>query len=128
MIPLTYQENDPMRTVEPGHITSFVRDFLSVSDGEQPCTTSRSRSWDYCYNYFQDNAEPTQDLERSCLQLGYYLASWGMLRGSTYLFTKTNVSHYAKVIQVIEELNPTMKSMDADIYLDADARTEIIGA
>lgn len=26
----------------------------------------------------------------SCLQLGYYLASWGMLRGSTYLFAEAN--------------------------------------
>ncbi|SDQ03685.1 hypothetical protein [Arthrobacter crystallopoietes] len=117
-----------MRTVEPGHITSVVRDFLNVSEGDQPSTTSRSRSWDYCYNYFQDTAEPTQDLERSCLQLGYYLASWGMLRGSTYLFTKTNVHHYAQVIQVIEKLNPTMRSVNADSYLDEEARTEIIGA
>jgi hypothetical protein len=116
-----------MRTVEPGH-TRVVRDFLNVADGEQPSTTSRSRSWDYCYNYFQTAEKPTQDLERSCLQLGYYLASWGMLRGSTFLFTSTNVLHYAKVIQVIEELNPTMKFMDAEDYLDANARKEIIGA
>lgn len=117
-----------MRTQEPGNITKVVRDFLRVSAGEQPSRTSRSRSWDYCYNYFQDHPEPTQDLERSCLQLGYYLASWGMLRGSTYLFAETNMRHYAKAVRVIEELNPTMRELDADSYLDPPARAEIIRA
>lgn len=117
-----------MRTLEPGNITSVVRDFLHVSQGVRPSKTSRSRSWDYCYNYFQDHPEPTQDLERSCLQLGYYLASWGMLRGSTYLFAETNMRHYAKAVQVIEDLNPTMLQIDADSYLNPLARAEIIGA
>jgi hypothetical protein len=117
-----------MRTLESENITKVVRDFLQVSGGEQPSKTSRSRSWDYCYNYFQDHPEPTQDLERSCLQLGYYLASWGMLRGSTYLFAETNMHHYAKAVRVIEDLNPTMREIDADSYLNPAARVEIIGA
>ncbi|MGO4251502.1 hypothetical protein AB4Y81_04460 [Paenarthrobacter sp. TAF1] len=117
-----------MRTLEPGNITNVVRNFLHVSEGVKPSKTSRSRSWDYCYNYFQDHPQPTQDLERSCLQLGYYLASWGMLRGSTYLFAETNMRHYAKAIQVIEDLNPTMREIDADSYLNPLARAQIIGA
>lgn len=117
-----------MRTVEPGTITTVVRDFLDVSGGEQPSKTSRSRSWDYCYNYFQDHPEPTQDLERSCLQLGYYLASWGMLRGSTYLFAETNMHHYANAVRMIEALNPTMRGIDADSFLDQAVRAKIIRA
>ncbi|MFS0715740.1 hypothetical protein ABC337_03625 [Arthrobacter sp. 1P04PC] len=117
-----------MRIVEPGNITKVVRDFLDVSQPEQPSITSRSRSWDYCYNYFQDHPEPTQDLERSCLQLGYYLASWGMLRGSTYLFAETNVHHYAEAVRMIETLNRTMRGIDADSYLDPSVRAKIIGA
>lgn len=117
-----------MRTVDPGHVTDVVKTFLDVSNGGPPSKTSRSRSWDYCYNYFQDHAEPTQAMERSCLQLGYYLASWGMLRGSTYLFAETNAHHYSKAIQVIEDLNPSMQGIDADSYLNAGARLEIIGA
>jgi hypothetical protein len=117
-----------MRTVEPGHVTDVVNRFLKVSSGEQPSKTSRSRSWDYCYNYFQDHAEPTQELEMSCLQLGYYLASWGMLRGSTYLFAETNMQHYAKAVRVIEDFNPTMRAIDADNYLNEGARMEIIRA
>lgn len=117
-----------MRTVEPGNITTVVQGFLDVSHGEQPSMTSRSRSWDYCYNYFQDHPEPTQDLERSCLQLGYYLASWGMLRGSTYLFAETNMRHYVKAVRVIENINPSMREIDADGFLDPAVRAKIIEA
>jgi hypothetical protein len=45
-------------------------------------------------------------MEMSCLQLGYYLASWGMLRGSSYLFRETNARHYQASIEVIERYNP----------------------
>jgi hypothetical protein len=52
---------------------------------------ARYASFDYCFNYFRsfreqdrtaDIAAP-QNLQMSCLQLGFYLASWGMLRGSS---------------------------------------------
>jgi hypothetical protein len=51
---------------------------------------ARYASFDYCFNYFQearDNHETTRlahddRLELSCLHLGFYLASWGMMRGS----------------------------------------------
>jgi len=57
----------------------------------------RASSFDYCFNYFQAFRDRTatseisarQYLELSCLHLGYYLASWGMLRGSTVLHTKS---------------------------------------
>lgn len=54
---------------------------------------SRFTSFDYCYNYFQDARDQgrASDLANedhlmdSCLQLGFYLASWGMMRGSGQL-------------------------------------------
>lgn len=33
-----------------------------------------------------------------------------------------------KAVQTIEEFNPSMRGIDADSYLNADARAEIIGA
>ena len=50
---------------------------------------TRYASFDYCFNYFQDarDAQETaglargDQLELSCLHLGFYLASWGMMRG-----------------------------------------------
>ncbi len=50
---------------------------------------SRDTSFDYCYNYFRQFAEQKanqlfekENLETACLQLGFYLASWGMMRNS----------------------------------------------
>lgn len=51
----------------------------------------RYASYDYCFNYFQsfyNNGTVVElaseaNLQMSCLQLGFYLASWGMLRGSS---------------------------------------------
>lgn len=58
---------------------------------------ARYASFDYCYNHFQAARETgttprlaTGDqLLRSCLQLGFYLASWGMMRGSGDLLQRS---------------------------------------
>lgn len=58
---------------------------------------ARYASFDYCYNYFRSHHEAGQvsaltspeALQTSCLQLGMYLASWGMYRGSTALLTRS---------------------------------------
>ena len=55
--------------------------------------TDRYSSFDYCFNYFQKYREEgaiakissASNLELSCLQLCFYLASWGMLRASSVL-------------------------------------------
>lgn len=103
--------------IPPGEITRNVRLFLREGSHDEP-SRRRERSWDLCFNYFQDNPRPTQNMELSCLQLGYYLASWGMLRGSSFLFTKTNVMHYQDSIAVIEEHNEIMNGIDVDQYND----------
>jgi hypothetical protein len=50
----------------------------------------RYRSWDHCYGYFhRATATPQEiiaaDRHHAALQLGFYLASWGMYRGSSFL-------------------------------------------
>lgn len=67
-------------------------------------------------------------MELSCLQLGYYLASWGMLRGSTYLFRETNARHYQATIAVIERYNPEMRELNVKPLFDPQAQTLILAA
>lgn len=45
------------------------------------------------------------------MQLGYYLASWGMLRGSSYLFKETNARHYLQALDVIERYTPELSGI-----------------
>src|SRR3989344_9441282 len=51
----------------------------------------RYASFDYCFNYFgeKEKIADYKNVQLSCLQLGFYLASWGMYRGSTFLLQKS---------------------------------------
>lgn len=84
---------------------------------------ARYASFDYCYNYFQDFRERDalrtlacdEHLERSALQLGFYLASWGMYRGSTELLQRS-VRHLNPVIVLIANAPASVWKIDVDHY------------
>jgi hypothetical protein len=48
---------------------------------------SRYRSWEHCYRFFRDVGPSgiTAQPDQAALQLGFYLASWGMYRRSFLL-------------------------------------------
>lgn len=79
----------------------------------------RYASFDYCFNYFQqfkdkdDKSELVENMQHSCLQLGFYLASWGMYRGSTFLLQKS-----AKVFEDIIKYiaSPECNVWDIDVH------------
>jgi hypothetical protein len=84
---------------------------------------ARDASFDYCYNYFQSFYESgnVQDLsipinmQQSCLQIGFYLASWGMLRGSA-LLSRKSIKFYEPLIQCIATSDPCLWQIDVDNY------------
>lgn len=106
-----------MRDIEQGQIEAVVRSFLRPDSTAHP-SRRRERSWDLCYDHFQNHPNPADDMELSCLHLGYYLASWGMLRGSTFLFKNTNALHYRDVINVVQKHNDAMRGWDVPDYLE----------
>lgn len=71
---------------------SFREELLADPNG-------RYRSWEYCYSFFASNRvnpdENTKDL--LCLNLAFYLASWGMYRGSSFLLQKDYRFHRSAV-------------------------------
>ncbi|MGB5989189.1 MAG: hypothetical protein WBG43_05580 [Marinifilaceae bacterium] len=84
-----------------------VDDINEVVEGfkeEGDYARHRFTSFDYCYNYFASNKGQAllDDMEKSCLVLGFYLASWGMLRGSSFLLDKS-VMHYKDTIRYISK-------------------------
>jgi hypothetical protein len=82
---------------------------------------ARYASFDYCFNYFQDarDAHETADLasgdrlELSCLHLGFYLASWGMMRGSLH---GRSLQELVPVVQAIADEPPTSWELDVPGY------------
>lgn len=95
-------------------INSFLKD-------REP--TDRYTSFDYCYNYFQDfksnnklsEIAVPENLHISCLHLGFYLASWGMLRGSSYLLQKS-IKYYESLIKEVSNFDRRIWSIDVDNY------------
>jgi len=86
---------------------------------------ARYASWDHCYNYFssahdegrhRELASPDQ-LQTSCLQLGFYLASWGMYRGKAALL-KQSSRGLADVVSVVAETSSAMWTLDVESYSD----------
>lgn len=50
----------------------------------------RYKSWEHCYAYFTQDKTVT---DIACLQMAFYLASWGMYRGSSFLLWKDYLIH-----------------------------------
>ena len=62
----------------------------------------RYRSWEHCYNYFRQST-PEQiaaNRDQAALQLGFYLASWGMYRGSSFLLQHAYTAHLGVIAQL----------------------------
>jgi hypothetical protein len=57
----------------------------------------RFKSWEHCYRYF-DTENIDEDL--ASLHLAFYLASWGMYRGSTFLLQR-DYKFLLPVVQII---------------------------
>lgn len=92
------------------NISSIVNSFKENSEPDD-----RYTSFDYCYNYFKQTQDLTADIEKSCLVLGFYLASWGMLRGSSFLLQKS-AKHYVSTIEYISTLEKSVWEIDVDNY------------
>lgn len=89
----------------------------------------RYASFDYCFNYFQEFKEKNKikelasdkHLQESCLQLGFYLASWGMLRGSSFLLEKS-VRHYSELIKELVKFDKRIWNIDVNSYDDSNIK------
>ena len=101
-------------------ISANIRSYLNDRS-----PVKRYSSFDYCFNYFSDFyecdnieaiANPT-NVQLSCLQLGFYLASWGMFRGKAFLLQKS-AKHYEQLISVIAEMPKVCWEIDVDAYSD----------
>lgn len=104
----------------PVDIESNLKAFLVRRDAG-----ARYASFDYCFNYFQE-ARESGETERladgdhlmvSCLQLGFYLASWGMMRRSSGLLRRS-VRELVPLVELIAAEPPATWDLDAESYAD----------
>ena len=64
---------------------------------------ARFRSWEHCYSsFYQARQKQEVDEDYLSLQLSFYLASWGMYRGSSFLLQKDYKIHIPVVKEILE--------------------------
>jgi hypothetical protein len=80
------------------NIIQFYKSMVSDSQ-------HRYSSWENCYLYFRkkkkSGTKTITDLD--CLQLGFYLASWGMYRGSSFLLDKSYKVHKPIIKELLKK-------------------------
>ena len=82
-------------------ISEVVRDIEKSQSAEY----HRGKSWEHCYVFFRNYKKFRNDadlLDRSALHLGFFLASWGMLRGSSFLLQK-DYKFYVPIVKTLIE-------------------------
>ena len=110
------------------NIKQFI-DGNGKNGGKNP--DERYASFDYCYNHFQSFREKgciekmadKDNMQTSCLHLGFYLASWGMLRGSSFLLEKS-IKHYETLIRNIVKFDKRI--WEIDIYNYNEENIELL--
>jgi len=73
--------------------------YLDIQSGEN----GRYLSWEHCYSFFAKQRNQPLDEEHIdllCLHLAFYLASWGMYRGSSFLLQRDYRIHRDAVIEI----------------------------
>ena len=102
------------------HISEVIKKF----DNEIKDAKHRYYSFDFCYSHFRHSKETGNiDIEKSCFVLWSYLASWGMLRGSSFLMQKNPV-YLTELVKWIYEQPQATWLIDVDDY--ADKKKEIL--
>ena len=80
-------------SINVDYAISKAEQFYSDLGNDENC---RYLSWEHCYAHFAKNHSSRLDddlLDTLCLHLSFYLASWGMYRGSSFLLQKDYQVH-----------------------------------
>ena len=79
---------------DPDAIELIIKSANKFYNGVKADPNGRYRSWEYCYKCFYDARNTScLDYDYLSLQLAFYLASWGMYRGSSFLLQKDYKVH-----------------------------------
>ncbi len=82
-------------------IDALIDAAQTFCDDARTSENGRSRSWEHCYRAFRDaRTDPSPDYDNLSLHLAFYLASWGMYRGSSFLLQKD----YKVLSPIVEEV------------------------
>lgn len=125
-----------MENIMKKYIQKAIEAFYKLIDGkEEGEPDTRYRSWEWCYDAFKkgkkkyDGAgkeEKAEIVDYLSLHLGFYLASWGMYRGSSYLLKRDYKAH-KKVVEMILEADKSLWGFNPKSESIDNAREKLFG-
>ena len=84
-------------------IDELINAAQTFYDDARANENGRSRSWEHCYRVFRDaRTDPSPDYDYLSLHLAFYLASWGMYRGSCFILQKDYRVHTPIVEEILK--------------------------
>ena len=84
-------------------IDELISAAQTFYDDARANENGRSRSWEHCYRAFRDaRTDPSPDYDYLSLHLAFYLASWGMYRGSCFILQKDYKVHTPIVEEILK--------------------------
>jgi len=86
----------------------------------------RYKSWEHCYKHFHNRASQNNDQDIASLHLAFYLASWGMYRGSSFLLQKDYLVHRGVVSQLFDSRYESLWGLDFDDKDNDDQNINLI--
>ena len=94
---------------------------------------SRSLSWEHCYNLFNQiheeklaNKNIMIDYEKLCINLAFYLASWGMYRGSSFLLQRDYMIHKPIFKELLKEKYNNLWNIKCIDYISNPQNLELL--
>ena len=88
----------------------------------------RGKSWEHCYAFFRDHKKFNNDekIDLAALHLGFFLASWGMLRGASFLLQK-DYKFYISIVKIL--IKPKYNKLwDVNFLNESKDQVENIGS
>ncbi len=117
--------------IDDKYIRQSLESFYNlIDDKEEGAADTRYKSWEWCYSAFcegrekykkADEDEKKKIVDYLALHLAFYLASWGMYRGSSFLLQRDYKTHIPAVkILLAEKYDSLVGYVPSDHNLDND--------
>ncbi len=111
------------------HYMSVINQIIQSADQFYNASLNdkhgRYHSWEHCYAAFA-NARSKQlnagEVDYLCLQLAFYLASWGMYRGSSFLLQKDYLVHMPVVEKLLQPDYDRMQGIACKDYRNPEVQ------
>jgi hypothetical protein len=85
-------------------VDMFISSSTNFYNNLKQDPNGRYRLWEHCYcNFFHARGKDNVDIDYLSLQLAFYLASWGMYRGSSFLLQKDYKVHIPVVRELLDK-------------------------